>query len=253
MKPILLIAINTFRQTVRQRLFYNVVLAGVGMVMFAMIVSRLTFGFPDRVVRSIGLSGVAMALNLMAILVGVALIHQEIDRKTLFVLLTRPLTRFQYTAGRYVGLLGALAVSAVGLSVVFGLVLLGARGTPSAQDVVALSGSFLEAAVLGAVALVLSAFTTPTLGAGLGIGIWIISTTTDDLIRLLRDDPFSQEMATFLSYVFPSLARLNFREAAVYHTAISMSDWAGAVLLSGVYSAALVCLASLILSRREML
>lgn len=252
MRQILLIASNTFRQTVRQRLFYNVVLFGIGMVVFAMVVSRITFGYPDRVVRSIGLSGVSMALDLMALLIGVSLIHQEIDRKTLFVLLTRPLTHFQYTAGRYVGLLSALLVISIGLSLVFVFVLIMSRGTLSTQDLLALSVSFLEALVVGSIALVLSAFTTPTLGAGIGLGIWIVSSTTDDLIRLLKDDPLSQQMAEILSYVFPSLARFNFREAAVYQIAVSWQDWAGVALLSGIYTAALVCLASLILSRREM-
>ena len=85
MNPILVIAGNTLRQTVRQRLFLNIGIFGIGMVLLAMLVGSITYGFPDRVVRSIGLSGVTIAVDLMALLLGVGLIHEEIDRKTLFV------------------------------------------------------------------------------------------------------------------------------------------------------------------------
>ena len=123
MNALWMIASNTVRQTVRQRLFYNVALFGVGMVVLAMIVSNITFGFPDRVVRSIGLSGVTFAVDLMALLVGVTLVHQEIDKKTLFVLLTRPLTRWQYVAGRFLGLFLTIVAMTVGLGLAFAAVL----------------------------------------------------------------------------------------------------------------------------------
>jgi Cu-processing system permease protein len=249
---ILIIATNTFRQTVRQRLFLNIVLFGIGMVIFAMIIGRITFGYPDRVVRSIGLSGVAIALDLMALLIGVTLIHQEIDRKTLFVVLTRPLRRSQYVAGRYLGLLAALAVMTLGLGAIFTIVLVASRGSLTSLDLIALSACFPEAAVMAGVGVVLSSFTTPTIGAGLGLGIWIISASTDDLVRLMEPGSFELQLAEILSYVFPSLARFNFREAAVYQILVPIGDWASVWLLGIVYGVALVGLASLILSRREM-
>ena len=87
---IIAVAQNTFRQTLRERLFLNIIIFGVFMILLAMVLANITFGYPDRVVRSIGLSGISIAANLVALLVGVSLIHQEIDRKTLFVVLTRP-------------------------------------------------------------------------------------------------------------------------------------------------------------------
>ncbi|MEL6187547.1 MAG: hypothetical protein AAFU79_23250, partial [Myxococcota bacterium] len=68
MTPVWMVASNTVRETIRQRLFLNIVVFGVGMVVFAMMVGNITFGYPERVVRSIGLSGVSIAANLMALL-----------------------------------------------------------------------------------------------------------------------------------------------------------------------------------------
>lgn len=254
MTPIWIIATNTFRQTVRQRLFLNVGVFGIGLVMLSTLVGGITYGFADRVVRSIGLSGVAIALDLMALLVSVSLIYEEIDRKTLFVVLTRPVERWQYAVGRYLGLILALMLALVGLSVVFLIALYSSPGGQArSTDFLALACALPEAAVLAAFGLVLSAFSTPTLSAGIGVGFWIAAATTDDLLRLSSGgDASLQWLAKACYYALPSLARLNFRTVAVYDLPVSFGEVASAVGYGCGYSFVLLMLASLILSRREM-
>ena len=253
MNAMLLIATNTVRQTIRQRLFYNLVFFGIGMVLLAMTVGNITFGYADRVVRSIGLSGVSITVDLMALLVGVSLIHEEIDRKTLFVVLARPLSRSQYVLGRYLGLLAATFIMLVGLSIVFAIVLTLVRGSLTTLDVVALALAFPEAAILGGIGVVLSCFTTPSLGAGMGLGVWIISTATDDLVRLTQGIGIGHDILVAVSWILPSLARLNFREAVVYQQQIAMFDVAAAATYGFVYAGALAALSAIVLSRREMM
>ena len=253
MNTIWVIATNTFRQVVRQRLFYNLLVFGLGMLILSVLVGSLTIGYPSRVVRSIGLSGVSVVLDLVALLVGVALIHQEIDRKTLFVVLTRPLQRWQYVLGRYFGLLGVLAAALLGLSAIFLFCLVSMRGDPTAVDVMALLMSLVEAAVLGAAAVVLSSFSTPTLSAGIGIGFWIICATTDDLVRLAQSSgEAAVNAAKVLSYALPSFARFNLREIAVYAQPLPVADVVGAAAYGFLYAAFLMAIASVILSKREM-
>ncbi len=249
-----LIARNTLRQTIRQRLFYNVIVFGVGMTLFAMVVANITFGYPDRTVRSIGLGGVTIALDLMALLVSVSLIHEEIDRRTIFVVLARPLRRWEYVLGRYLGLLLTLCLAWLGLVAVFLITLFVARGTPTLNDLLALFAVIPEAAIIGGVGLVLSAFSTPTLSAGIAIGIWIAGTAVDDLVRLTQKaDELTRGIATVASYVLPALARLNFREQSIYALPIDPTDYALSLLYAAVYSAMLVAFSSAILDRREMI
>jgi Cu-processing system permease protein len=254
MSPILLIAANTLRQTIRQRLYFNIAVFGVGMVLLAMVVGQITFGYPDRVVRSLGLTGVTIAVDLLALLTSVSLIHEEIDRKTLFVVLTRPLSRWQYVVGRYLGLLVAVTLAMTGFGAVFFLVLMAVGGTPTAIDLWALAAAIPEAAILGAFGMVLSAFSTPTLSAGIGLGFWLAAATTDDLMNLTaKSEAPARLVATAAYYALPSLARFNFRELAVYGGAVSLPDVLGTLGYAGLYMAGLVALASVILSRREML
>lgn len=248
-----LVAANTLRETVRKRLYLNIVVFGVGMVLFAMVVGNVTFGYTDRVVRSIGLSGVSIAVGLMSLLVAVGLVHQEIETKTLFAVLTRPVRRWQYILGRFVGLMLAVMTALVAFAFVFGLVLSAVGGRPTINDVVALVVSIPEAAVLGALGLVLSSFSTPTVSAGVGLGVWIAGAVSDDLVRLTSTAGGSvRALAQGAHYVLPAMERFNFREAAVYGLSLSASEVFGAFLYGSVYAAALLSLASLILARREM-
>lgn len=253
MTQIYIIALNTLRQTVRQRLFFNVAVFGVGMLLLGMVMGQLTFGMPDRVVRSIGLSGVSISLDLLALFIAVGLVHQEIDKKTLFVVLVRPVRRWQYVIGRYLGLVATLALTLIGLGAVFFGALLLSFGRPMTEDLVALAGALPEAAMLAAIGVALSTFSTPTLAGGVGLGIWIASTATDDLLRLTeKADALTKLVAQAAYYVLPNLSRLNFREHAIYKEAFSAAEVTNAILYGGLYSAAIVALASLILSRREM-
>jgi ABC-2 type transport system permease protein len=248
-----IIAQNTFRQTLRQRVFYNVAIFGVGMVLLSMLVGNITYGYIDRVVRSIGLGGVSVALAPLALMVGTTLVHQEIDKKTLFVVLVRPVQRWQYIAGRYLGLIATLALTLVGLSVVFCFALFMSFGSPQPADFVALAASLPESAILGGVGILLSSFSTPTLSAGIGIGIWIVGACTDDFIELTKKaDPGVRMLAKIAYYAFPSLARFNFRDLAIYEHTAKVQDYAGAFAYGLAYCILLGAAASVILSRREM-
>jgi Cu-processing system permease protein len=252
-----LIASNTLRQIVRQRTFLNIAIFGLAMILLAVVVSNITFGYRDRVVRSIGLSGVTLAVDLMALLLSVGLIHSELDRKTLFVVLTRPLDRTSYVLGRALGLFTVLALATAGFGIVVISTLAMVEGTPTLHDLYALIGGFVEAALLGSFGLVLSAFTTPMLGTGMGLGFWIAASSTDDLVRLsrlsLEGSPAGNEtLALVISWALPNLQRLNFRTEAVYQLTIPGLEFGLALLYGGLWALAFLFLAGFVLSRREM-
>jgi ABC-type transport system involved in multi-copper enzyme maturation permease subunit len=249
-----LIASNTVREVIRQRLFANILVFGLGMVVFAMVISNITFGEPDRVVRSIGLSGLSIALSLMALLIGVSLIHREIDQKTVFVVLTRPIRRWEYVVGRYLGFVVALTGVMVGFSLAFFGMLVYVAGSPSSLDVLAIGMSLVQACVLGAFALVLSSFSTPNLSAGIGLGFWIACASTDDLVNLTADaSPGVKNLARAIEAALPAFARFNYREAAIYGDAVDAARVAWIVGYGLLYVVGFIALASAILRRREMI
>jgi ABC-type transport system involved in multi-copper enzyme maturation permease subunit len=252
--PIVHIAANTFRETLRKRTFLNVLVFGAGMMLFGMIASSLSIGKPDSVVRSIGLSAVTVSVDLLALLMSVSLVYEEIQQRTLFVLLTRPVRRWQYVVGRFMGLMLTVAISLTAFGVVFFLILVSVRGHGRYQDIVALGAVVPEAALLAAFGVILSCFSTPTLSAGIGLAFWATCSTSDDLLRLtVKAEPSFRWIAKGIYYVLPSFARLNFREAAVYGVALNGTDVALSIAYATLYGTGLLLVAVTILNRREMI
>lgn len=253
MNAVLVIAANTAREVIRQRLFGNTLLFGVLMVLLSVVVSNITFGRVERVVRSIGLGGVALASGLLALLVGVTLIHREIERRTLFVVLTRPVSRAQYVLGRYLGFLVTLAAVTLSFALVFFLCLGSVGAAPTVQDAHALTLSFVQASVLAAFAVVLSSFSTPTVAAGTGLGFWIACASTDDLVNLTAqaEEPV-RSFAVGLAYILPSFARFNLADAAVHDDPVSWLHLAWTTGYGALYVVLFVALAGVVLARREM-
>lgn len=253
MNSIWRIATNTLRQTIRERLFFNILIFGIAMILLSMVVGNLTYGTVFRVVRSIGLSGVTIAIDLIALLVAVGLVHQEIDRKTLFVVLVRPIARWQYVLGRYLGLLLAVALALAGFSLIYSTAVVLGSGSPSGKDALALLMVLPEAAVLAAFGILLSSFSTPTLSAGVGLGFWIAATAVDDLVRLTQEAPeWVQSVARGVYYLLPAFERFDFRQNALYDLPVDSTLVAASASYGIVYAAALVAISALILSRREM-
>ncbi|MBK6683069.1 MAG: ABC transporter permease subunit [Deltaproteobacteria bacterium] len=253
MNSIWRIATNTLRQTVRERLFFNILIFGLAMILLSLVVGNLTYGSIFRVVRSIGLTGVTLAVDLIALLVAVSLVHQEIDRKTLFVVLVRPIARWQYIVGRYLGLMLAVGSALAGFSAIYLLAVVIGMGTPSSKDALALLMILPEASVLGAFGIMLSSFSTPTLSAGVGLGFWIAATAVDDFVRLTADAPDSLKvLARGIYYALPAFERFDFRQAALYDLPVDATLVFSSAAYGICYALALVSLAALILSRREM-
>lgn len=253
MRAVYLLATNTLREVVRQKLFLNVIVFGVLMILFAQVVANLTFGRADRVVRSIGLSGMAIALDLLAVLLGVAIIHREIERKTALVVLTRPVSRGAFVLGRYLGVASAGGIAAVGFAVVYALTLATVRGSATALDGLAMSGALVESWVVAAFAVLLSCITTPSLGAGVALGFIIACSSIDDVVNLTaKDGGFMHELATVLSYLLPSFARMNFRGAAIYEEAVSAFTVGQSFLYAAGFSVVFLALAALALGRKEL-
>lgn len=253
MTQLWLLASNTIREVIRQKLFLNVLVFGLLMILFAQVVANLTYGQADRVVRSIGLSGTALALDLLAVLLGVAVVHREIERKTALVVLTRPVSRGTFILGRFFGVAAATTLAAVGFGAVYVLTLWSVRGSPTGLDALALGGALVESWIVGAFAVLLSCVTTPSLGAGVALGFIIAASSIDDVVNLTAQDGGAlHAVAIGLSYVMPSFARLNFREAAVYGDIVPPWAVGGALVYAACFAALFLVLATLALRNKEL-
>ncbi len=242
----LLIARNTFREATRDRLVAGVVVAGLVLLALTQIVSPLALGEGRRLTVDLGLSGISFLGLLMILLTGTSLVAKEVERRTIYNLLSRPIGRPAYLVGKWVGLSAALWTVALVLGLALWL-LLAARGL-AGHGWAVLQGVYLaglELTVLTAVAVMFSALSTPVLSALYTLGFFAVGQWSYDL-RLFAAK-FPKLVGTSLGVaanLVPNLPLFNMRTLAAEGHTTSGLHLALATAYALVYAACVLCLAT---------
>ena len=182
---ILAIARNTFREAVRDKILYSLVGFAVVFMFGGLALSTGSLHEERRVVLDLGMAGVSIFGVLIAVFVGVNLVYKEIDRKTAYVILPKPLRRWEFLAGKLVGLAATLALIVALMGVMLAVTLLLADTAPDLGLVRALVLAYVELLVVTAVALFFSAFSTPFLSGLFTLGIFIIGRLREDVFAFI--------------------------------------------------------------------
>lgn len=248
-----LIAQNTFREAIRDRVLTGLLVAGFAVLLLTQPLTLLALGEGLRLTADMGLAAVSL-LGLLAILmVGSHLVAKELERRTIFNLLSRPVSRSTYLVGKWLGLAGALAVFAalLGAALVGLLFLLGAR---HAVGVIApaLYLTVLELALLAAVAVMFSALSTPVLSALYTLGLFVVGACSQDLRAFAPQFPdgLRQAIEAFANVV-PNLPVFDARALVAQGVAAGPERLVFATGYAAVYVGCVLALASAAFETRE--
>jgi ABC-type transport system involved in multi-copper enzyme maturation permease subunit len=249
-----LIAGNTVRELVRSKLLHNLLLFAVLLIASSMFVAQLTIGQWDRVILDLGLAAIELSGVLLAVLIGVGLVAGEIERRTVFATLARPVTRGGFLLGRYLGLCAMLALCVGGmLGVLAGVLRMAGYGLSASAAFAALL-ILLELVLMAAAALVFGSFTSPLLAGAFSLSIFLIGHLLGDLKQFQQRS--GSELAKALTEVayrlLPNLELLNVKSLASNELPIPHGLVPGAALYAAAYAAALLMVAISIFSRRDL-
>ena len=249
---VLSIAFNTFRENLRDKLLYNLLIFALLMIGSSLILMRLTLGEFHRLILDIGLGSINFFGVLIAIFVGIGLVSKEIEKKTIYTIISKPVARFQFLLGKYVGLSLTLlintAIMACGL-----LAVLYMQDVPiHAVLFKALIMIVVEFMVITAVALLFSTFSSTTFSAIFTLALYVIGHLTPDLKAFGEKMGGAGKMILEgMYYVLPNLDRFNLKGHVTHQLDVSISD----LLVIGAYGMAytvfLLTLASIIFQRRD--
>jgi ABC-type transport system involved in multi-copper enzyme maturation permease subunit len=254
--PVLVVAANTFREVGRDRLFHLVGGLVTAFVLFAWVLGWLNPEESEqtRHLVDFGLAGVNVFGLLMAALMGSALLRREMERRTLYTVLSREVTRGGFVAGKYLGL---VAVFAAGLGIV-AAVLLGYfslfGATPGLPLLAAIYGNLLEIAVLTAVSVLFGSFTTPALAAVGTVTAWFAGHATGTLLEYveLTENESLRPFFEFLYYALPNFSFFDLREGAAFGDPVRFGDLGIATVYAVVWVLVLVAGAAGLFRRREL-
>ncbi len=254
--PSLVVAGNTFREVGRDRMLHLLGALILGFVLFSWVLGWLNPEEDDqaRTLIDFGLGGINVFGLLMAVLMGSSLLRREMERRTLYTVLSREVTRTQFLVGKYLGLLGVFAAGLCIVAVVMVLYFSVFGAKPGLPLATAVYGNLLEIAVLTAVSVLLGTFTTPALSAIGTVCIYLVGHDTETLLEYLEltrkeglNIPFKA-----IYYSFPNLTDFNFRLAASYGDPVSPTIVGLSTLYALVWVGILLALAAAAFRRREL-
>jgi ABC-type transport system involved in multi-copper enzyme maturation permease subunit len=266
MKATAAIALNVFRESVRDKVLYNLVFFAVLMMAASYLIGQLTAGQDVKIIKDLGLSATSVFGLFIAVFIGIGLVSKEVERRSVYSLLAKPIHRYQMVVGKYAGLSLTLVVN-VGIMAAALYAVLAYMGwgvsadVEKAWDAPALDPALLKAVVLillelmviTALALFFSTFSTPILSAVFSFAFFVVGHFSTDLrnFEQVVDSPAAAKLAHGLYWVLPNLAQFDVKAQVVHAQPVPL----GYLVVTGAYAALYIALllvaAVVVFSRRD--
>jgi ABC-type transport system involved in multi-copper enzyme maturation permease subunit len=253
------IALNTFREAARIRVLYGILVVVLASNLLALVLGQLSLNEPGRVARDVGLAGISLFGSLTAIFLGVFLLYTEVQRRTIHAIVAKPISRWEFVVGKYVGMAVVLSV----LVAVFGAAMLGMlalQGTELTSAVAkALVLSWFEVLTVAAIAIFFSSFSTPFLSGIFALAMWVIGRLATDLEADTREAaPLIRITTKIALEIVPDVHLFAVSGKTLDGTAVSVHgdfvSWSYVALACGHglgWIIALVAFAALLFHRRD--
>lgn len=256
------IALNTFREATRNRVLYVLVLFAVGLMGFSIVLGELSLHEDVRVIKDIGLAGISIVGLVIALFLGVNLLSKELDRKTVFFVIPKPLHRHEFLLGKYLGMVVMLGVLVVLMASILAAVLATQGGTHDVALVRAEVLVLLELWLVVAVAMLFSSFSSPYLSAMFTAGLWIVGRNSGELRTFatgkLADTPLGDLLSTVAAVMpdfhvfFVSGGTLGDTPVSIHGGFIGWSYVAEVAVYAAAYGGVCLALATVLFSRRDL-
>jgi ABC-2 type transport system permease protein len=260
------VAVMTFRESVRDKVLYNLVFFAMLLTAASYLIGQLTAGQDVKIIKDLGLSATAMFGLFIAVFIGIGLVSKEVERRSIYSVLAKPIRRDQLVIGKYCGLTLTLAVNvAVMAAAIYVVLAYMSWSTPAsvaaAWDAPALDPAILKAVVMifvelmlvTAVALFFSTFSSPMLSAAFTFGFYLVGHFSGDLrnFQQVVESPAAARVARGLYWVLPNLAQFDVKADVVHGVRVPFGYMAIAAAYAAVYIATLLVVAMVVFSRRD--
>jgi ABC-type transport system involved in multi-copper enzyme maturation permease subunit len=257
---IIAIALNTFKETIRDKILYNLLIFALIMIGSSVLLERLTLGERTKITIDLGLASISLFGALIAIFIGIGLVYKEIERKTIYTIVSKPIARYKFILGKFFGLLITLLVNVAIMSAGFFIILYVLRSSYHVGVPLDLIGVlkaifliFLELILLTSIALFFSTFSTPTLSAIFSLSFYVIGHLSQDLkfFGSRSESIFVQKLSSFAYYLLPNLENFNIKAQAAYNLPVEPEYIALVIGYGVLYTTVILLLATAIFQRRD--
>jgi ABC-type transport system involved in multi-copper enzyme maturation permease subunit len=257
MKRAGIVALNTFREAVRDRVLYNLVFFALLMMAAAILVGQISIGIEELVIKSLGLSAISVIGLLIAVFIGVGLVYKEMDKRTLYALLAKPVRRWEFLLGKFGGLVLTLAVNTVAMAVGLFAALLYVKHHFERLDAVLLVAIYfilLKLMLVVALALLFSCYTTPLLAILLTSAFYVMGLFVEEMrtFQFAAPNAAMEPLLRGISYLLPNFENFNVLAAAAHGREIPSALILQNTAYAMVYCLIVLLIAAAVFSRRNL-
>jgi len=250
------IALHTFKESVREKVLYNLVLFALLLIGTAILVGSISLGVERIILVNLGLSSILVFGVLMAIFIGIGLVSKEIERRTLYNILSKPVYRAEFILGKYLGLLLTLTVNTAIMTAGLYLALFYQQGRLGREDLVLMEAVYfilLQLALIVGLAILFSCISTPVLSAVFTFSFYVIGHLLSD-IRWFGQETgieFVIKLTKMIYYLLPNFSNFSVIAQVAHGHRLAPYLLAGGSLYALLYVTVLVSAAILVFEERE--
>jgi ABC-type transport system involved in multi-copper enzyme maturation permease subunit len=247
------IALNTFREAIRHRILYLLLIFAVAMISFAQILSLVTVGSEEKIIKDFGLATIDIFGVLTAVFIGIGLVSREIERRTVYTLLAKPLHRFEFILGKFAGLALTLVVNTAVMTIWFFLVLV-LKGMFDPKLAAAVLLLYFQFLLITAIAVLFSCLSTPILASVMTLALYVIGHLlwSLDLLAVRLTATWGKAICRVLYLVLPNLGTFDIKGEVVHGVPIDAARIAWAAAYLALYGSAILGTACALFERKEL-
>ncbi|HEU4403466.1 MAG TPA: ABC transporter permease [Candidatus Polarisedimenticolia bacterium] len=247
------IALNTFREAIRNRVLYLLLVFAVAMISCAQVLSLMTVGSEEKIIKDFGLASIDIFGVLTSVFIGIGLVSREIERRTVYTLLAKPLHRFEFILGKYAGLVLTLFVNTSVMTLWFFLIL-ALKGMFDLRLAIAVLLLFFQFLLITALAVLFSCLSTPILSGVLTLALYVVGHLlwSFDLLQAKLTSVTGRVACRALYYLLPNLGNFDVKGDVVHGLPVGAGTVGFAALYLAFYGAAVLLLACAVFQGREL-
>jgi Cu-processing system permease protein len=252
MKAVWAIAKLTIREAIRNKILYLLLGFAALLISFSWIIGELTVGDELKIIKDLCISSIHIFGVFITIFIGISLVFKEMEKRTIYLVISKPIHRYQFLFGKFVGLaltlLGVLVVLVIGFYAVIAL-----RGEPSPRVLLAFYPMYLEWLIVAAIAILFSSFSTPLLSTMLTFSAFLMGHLTESLLMLKERlaSQFANLILSGLFYALPNLELFNIRSQMVHNLPLPPGYLVTAFLYWFLYLGTLLLFASFLFQKKD--
>jgi ABC-type transport system involved in multi-copper enzyme maturation permease subunit len=254
MRPVWVLAINTFREVIRDRILYALLLFAILLIGLSLALGQLSFAEQARISANFGMTAIHLVAVALAVFIGSNLVYKEIEKKTIMTILVRPISRLQFIFGKALGLTMVIVTMMFGLACILGLVFLGLNKPVDARFGLVLAGLLGESLVLLGVTILFSMITKPLLVVCFSIGVFLIGHWQGSLEYFAQKDQGGtlKAVSWLVGHFLPNFERVNWKDLVLYDQPLELAAKAAALGNAVAWFALCIWISSLLFMRKDV-